>query len=366
MRADKGLDRLPAILENIAEAQRQRLSLSFAGRGDCGAAVEAASRVVHVTKGPSSKFLGDIEIAREIARSDLLLAPYPRVSASGSVVMALSCELRVVAYDTGALAEVVAPSGLVPLGEEKAFAETIVAALDSDRGGGVQTLAQWRDASLSSVVAHRSRQRRSSLDARVSGSGSRTRRDHPVMPREGRQPPAQDEQGHGAGHLGVAIGADFPPDIDRLALRQDDRHHSLAKILGNGLARGAEILQRLDLALAAPQAPGRIGRRDFPRRSSARRLSSPARKKSCAVSFAGLRERQVFRAVVAVELVAIAQPRQRPVVKPHADEIHRDGLELVAARETSTTSGKRLDFRGVAGLEQALDMGPSGGGSRSA
>jgi glycosyltransferase involved in cell wall biosynthesis len=155
MREDKGLDRLPVILEFLPSATRSQLSISFAGRGDCGKAVAEVTRLVTVTRAPVDHFLTDVEIAQELAKSDLLLAPYARVSASGSVVLALSRGLRVVAYDTGTLADVVAPTGLVDIGNERVFAERIAAATHTRCGGPARPIPQWKDASLkawSSVI----------------------------------------------------------------------------------------------------------------------------------------------------------------------------------------------------------------------
>ena len=155
MREDKGLDRLPIILELLPNARRSQLSISFAGRGDCGKALAEVARLVTVTRAPSGHFLTDVEIAQELAKGDVLLAPYPLVSASGSVVLALSRGLRVVAYDTGALADVVAPTGLVGLGDERALAERIAAAAHTNCGGPARSIPEWKHASFkawSSVI----------------------------------------------------------------------------------------------------------------------------------------------------------------------------------------------------------------------
>lgn len=148
MREDKGLDRLPAILGLLPSAERSQLSVCFAGRGDCGKVAEAVAPLVTVTRAPADHFLTDGEIAQELATSDVLLAPYPVVSASGSVVLALCRGLRVVAYDTGALADVVAPTGLVPPGEERAFAEKIAAAAHTQCGGPARSIPEWKHESL--------------------------------------------------------------------------------------------------------------------------------------------------------------------------------------------------------------------------
>jgi len=54
----------------------------------------------------------------------------------------------VIAYDTGALAQVVAQDGLVPLGDELEFAKRIEAATDGHSGGGpALQLDAWRQVS---------------------------------------------------------------------------------------------------------------------------------------------------------------------------------------------------------------------------
>jgi glycosyltransferase involved in cell wall biosynthesis len=150
LRPDKGLDRIPNILSHLEAADRKRISMAFAGKGDCSEIVAKVADLIEVVRRPSQYRLSDIEIASVLAQSDLLIAPYPLVSASGTVVLALSRGLRVVAYDTGALSDVVARDGLVPLGDEGEFAYRIMTAIRSGYGGPAQALATWRERSLNS------------------------------------------------------------------------------------------------------------------------------------------------------------------------------------------------------------------------
>jgi glycosyltransferase involved in cell wall biosynthesis len=98
----------------------------------------------------SESGLSDLEIASVLAQSDILVAPYPSVSASGTVVLALSSGLRVIAYDTGALSDVVARDGLVPLGDEREFANRIMVAIRSGCGGPALAMATWKKRSFDS------------------------------------------------------------------------------------------------------------------------------------------------------------------------------------------------------------------------
>jgi glycosyltransferase involved in cell wall biosynthesis len=150
LRPDKGLDRIPHILSHLRAADRNRVSIAFAGRGDCSQIVAKLADLITVVRRPSEYRLSDLEIASALAQSDLLIAPYPLVSASGTVVLALSRGLRVVAYDAGALSDVVARDGLVPVRDEGEFANRIVTAIRSENGGPAQALATWREQSFNS------------------------------------------------------------------------------------------------------------------------------------------------------------------------------------------------------------------------
>lgn len=148
LRPDKGLDRIPSILSHLWADDRRRISVAFAGRGDCNEIVDRVAGLTEVVRRPSRHRLSDLEIASVLAQSDVLIAPYPLVSASGTVVLALSRGLRVVAYDTGALSDVVARDGLVPVGDEERFADRIMAAIGSGHGGPALGLAAWREQSF--------------------------------------------------------------------------------------------------------------------------------------------------------------------------------------------------------------------------
>jgi glycosyltransferase involved in cell wall biosynthesis len=150
LRPDKGLDRVPNILSHLPAGDRKRISIAFAGIGDCSEIVDKVAGLTEVVRRPSPYRLSDFEIASVLAQSDLLIAPYPLVSASGTVVLALSRGLRVVAYDAGALSDVVAPDGLVTPGDEQEFANRIMTAIRSGCGGPAQTLAAWKERSFNS------------------------------------------------------------------------------------------------------------------------------------------------------------------------------------------------------------------------
>jgi len=152
LRPDKGLDRIPNILGHLQANERARVSMAFAGKGDCSAIVAKVAALTTVVRLPAEHHLSDVEIATVLAESDILIAPYRLVTASGTVVLALSRGLRVIAYDTGAISDVVARDGLVPVGDEVEFARRMMAAARSGCGGPAQPLAIWRQQSFVSWV----------------------------------------------------------------------------------------------------------------------------------------------------------------------------------------------------------------------
>ena len=97
MGQDKGLARLPSIFSRIPPAMRKRISVSFAGRGNCDEVISTMKALVEVSRVPTEKLLSDFEIAQELAKSDVLLAPYQVVTASSSVVLSLCRGLSIVA-----------------------------------------------------------------------------------------------------------------------------------------------------------------------------------------------------------------------------------------------------------------------------
>jgi glycosyltransferase involved in cell wall biosynthesis len=148
LRPDKGLDRIPDILGHLQASERDAIMIAFAGKGDCSEILAKLADITRVARRPSEYRLSDVEIAAVLADSDILIAPYRLVTASGTVVLALSRGLRVVAYDVGALSDVVARDGLVPAGDEREFAARIMAAIGSGCGGPAQPLDMWKEQSF--------------------------------------------------------------------------------------------------------------------------------------------------------------------------------------------------------------------------
>jgi glycosyltransferase involved in cell wall biosynthesis len=80
-------------------------------------------------------------------RSDILIAPYPVASASGTIVMAVCVGMGVIAYDVGAINDVVTPEELVRPGDELGFARKIEYAIEHRCRGGGRRIEAWRNES---------------------------------------------------------------------------------------------------------------------------------------------------------------------------------------------------------------------------
>jgi glycosyltransferase involved in cell wall biosynthesis len=143
----KGLEQLPAILDLLPAHIRARLTLTLCGKGslDAGLATELAARV-RVVDRTSRGFVSDADLALELGRAAVLLAPYRGATQSGTVALALTAGLRVVAFEDGAVADLVDDSGLVPPGDAARFARRVVDSLEEGRAGGPRLpLSTWRE-----------------------------------------------------------------------------------------------------------------------------------------------------------------------------------------------------------------------------
>jgi glycosyltransferase involved in cell wall biosynthesis len=154
----KGLDELPGILAELPALSRSRLRLTVCGKGTLDPNLAAAlSDQVSLRDRTGPTFISDEELAAELRRADLLLAPYKGATQSGTVALALSAGIRVVAYDDGALRDLVDDSGLVARGDRVAFAKTLASAAGGIPVGRPRTpLDTWQsDAAIAWAAAVR-------------------------------------------------------------------------------------------------------------------------------------------------------------------------------------------------------------------
>ena len=142
LRWDKGIEVLPDILERVPAAERGRLGLIVCGRGSLPAATWARLRELgyEVEDLTSPEPVPQAQLLGVLARHPTVLAPYVAATQSGTAILALSTGCRVLAFDAGAIPDIVAADGLVANGDLDAMA----AAIAADRAGtGVLDDATW-------------------------------------------------------------------------------------------------------------------------------------------------------------------------------------------------------------------------------
>lgn len=130
-RIDKGLHEMELILSHPALSS---LAFQYLGPGDMPEpwSRAAAGNGVHVVSATADRtVLTDSDLATGLASSAVLLAPYTNATQSGSVIMALSAGVGVIAYDSGAIGEIVAANSLVPVGDYALFAQKVRAYIES-------------------------------------------------------------------------------------------------------------------------------------------------------------------------------------------------------------------------------------------
>lgn len=137
-RPDKGTDELTGILKAVTPEARGRMVLRFCGYLAGGQALPDVAGLVRVEDRTADRFLTDAEVAQSIADSSILVAPLRGATQSGSVVLALSAGLGVLAYDEGEVGAVVDDHGLVARGDQHAFAAKLAAATEGAPVGGAR------------------------------------------------------------------------------------------------------------------------------------------------------------------------------------------------------------------------------------
>ena len=146
LRWDKGIHLLPDILERVPEAERRRIGIVVCGRGSVPDGMWARLRELgyEVEDITSAEPIPQEQLLQVFARRPTLLAPYVAATQSGTAILALSMDCRVLAFDAGGIPDVVASDGLVPNGDLDAMA----AAIAADRAGtGVVDLTRWLEQS---------------------------------------------------------------------------------------------------------------------------------------------------------------------------------------------------------------------------
>lgn len=145
-RPDKGIDELAGILAALPVDVRASLVLRISGYVAAGEQLPPLGHLVSVEDFTANRFLSDLEVAQALASSSLLLAPLRGATQSGSIILALSAGLGVLAYDEGEIAAVLDDQGLVPPGDQGAFAQRLAGHVHGERVGAARmSMREWED-----------------------------------------------------------------------------------------------------------------------------------------------------------------------------------------------------------------------------
>ena len=120
LRSDKSPGDIAAVLRQLP---RQRgLSVRFTGKGTLTSELVEAAEGLDLIDSMRPRGVGEEEMVDAVREASVVLAPYRGATQSGSVVLAVTFGVPVVAYDAGAMREHVPPGRLVPVGDSKAMA----------------------------------------------------------------------------------------------------------------------------------------------------------------------------------------------------------------------------------------------------
>jgi glycosyltransferase involved in cell wall biosynthesis len=155
LRADKSPSDLVQVLQELREAQARLIACGKGSLGDLGLRLEQAH--VEVDDRTSAMGVTDEAIIQAISASHVLCAPYKEATQSGSIIMAITAGLPVVAYDSGALSDLREWITLVPVGDAQAMGRELAKRRDrqdNDPQEHIQRVEKWsRDAVASWVEA---------------------------------------------------------------------------------------------------------------------------------------------------------------------------------------------------------------------
>lgn len=123
LRKDKGLEELIAILDGLDETEFSVHVLATGSEEASEKLVRFKSSSIEISV--SDRWHPDNAVAQALSESDVLIAPYKAATVSGTVNMALTVGLDVIAYDTGAMSEYLSKKALVPAGDSAIFIATL-------------------------------------------------------------------------------------------------------------------------------------------------------------------------------------------------------------------------------------------------
>lgn len=115
LRPDKGWKEMARL---IAELDPAHCVVAIAGTGRIPQDVDQllSTRGYRTELHVSEKSLSDLEIASALVKADVVLAPYPLATASGTVMLAVSAGVPVLGFDSPGISDVLTESSTVPVG----------------------------------------------------------------------------------------------------------------------------------------------------------------------------------------------------------------------------------------------------------
>ena len=146
MREDKNLLGIQEIMCRIPDAMSAKIDVVYCGKGRLQSdLIEQLTglgcRVIDLS---SEDFVPDEVVIREVQLADVLLAPYTQASQSGSIALAMTVGLPVVAFDVGSIGEQVPASSLIPADDYESFARATEEVLRTPKSAATVDVKEWR------------------------------------------------------------------------------------------------------------------------------------------------------------------------------------------------------------------------------
>ncbi|MFE5645091.1 hypothetical protein [Rhodococcus sp. NPDC056516] len=130
-RVDKGFDVLPTLAENLSDLNI-RLQCAIGRLTSSENDLLRKCENIDVLAEPSTH-MSDVDVRRYMESSSVLVAPYRDVTASGTILMALTVGLPVAAFTSDVLLEMLPADSLADSGDTRMLADCAARASDADR-----------------------------------------------------------------------------------------------------------------------------------------------------------------------------------------------------------------------------------------
>lgn len=144
LRPDKSPEELLTIVSALPNVDE--VKLLFCGKGDLGPLGGQLAQRIEIDDRTDPKGVDDRALVSALSEADVMCAPYREATQSGSIILALTAGLEVVAYDSGAIADFGDWITLVPAGDAVAMAQAVSkgnATAELDDQGIEGRVRQW-------------------------------------------------------------------------------------------------------------------------------------------------------------------------------------------------------------------------------